>query len=62
MPIGKKPAPGDQGRFQTFTQGGANWRAKRAENFWPPPGIFWHPPAGGGELAQGGAKEETKYL
>ena len=52
----------NQGRFQTFTQGGANWRAKQAENCWPPPGIFWPPTAGGGELAQGGAKEETKYL
>ena len=28
--------------------------------FFGPPGIFWPPPAGGGgELAQGGAKEET---
>ena len=44
-----------QGRFQTFTQGGTNWRGKQAE-------IFWPPPCRGGELAQGGAKEETKYL
>ena len=33
----------NQGRFQSFTQRGANWRAKRAEN-------FWHPTAGGGVL------------
>ena len=32
--------PPRQGRFQGFGQGGARWRAKRAEK-------FWHPPAGG---------------
>ena len=42
-----------QGRFQTFTQGGA---------ICGPPWNFLAPPAGGCELAQGGAKEETKYL
>ena len=44
-----------QGRFQSFGQGGARWRAKRAEIFWPPPVNFWHPPAGGCQFLQGGA-------
>ena len=46
----------DQGRFQSFGQGGARWRAKRAENFWPPPVNFWPPPAGGGPIFTGGCQ------
>ena len=37
-----------QGRFQSFGQGGARWRVKRGVNFWPPP-------AGGCQFLQGGA-------
>ena len=44
-----------QGRFQSFCQGGARWRAKRAEIFWPPLVNFWSPPAGGCQFFQGGA-------
>ena len=34
-----------QGRFQSFGQGGANWRGKRAKNIWHPPVHFWLPHA-----------------
>ena len=50
------------GAVSDFYSGGCELASEASLNFLAPLEFFDTPLQGGGELAQGGAKEETKYL
>ena len=52
-----------RGGFRLLLRGVRTSERSEPKFFGPPLAFFGPPPCrGGGELAQGGAKEETKYL
>jgi hypothetical protein len=60
MPLLEKAT--EAGAVSEFYSEGCELASEGSQKFFTLPWHFWHPPAGWCELAQGGAKEETKYI